>query len=73
MVKSLATVRSANSPRFMSPPPTVSSIKTSDEKPRVHPAVQHKEITKKSQSRNNKKHFDRLSCQKDIPLHYTVC
>ena len=36
---SLATVRSANSPRFMSPPPTASRMKTSDEKPSAPPAV----------------------------------
>lgn len=35
---SLATVRSASSPRFMSPPPTASIMKTSEEKPRAPPA-----------------------------------
>lgn len=34
---SLATVRSASSPRFMSPPPTASMMKTSDENPRAPP------------------------------------
>lgn len=35
---SLATVRSASSPRFMSPPPTASMMKTSEEKPKAPPA-----------------------------------
>lgn len=37
---SLATVRSASSPRFISPPPTASIMKTSEEKPRAPPARQ---------------------------------
>lgn len=36
---SLATVRSASSPRFISPPPTASIMKTSEEKPRAPPDV----------------------------------
>lgn len=35
---SLATVRSASSPRFISPPPTASIMKTSEENPRAPPA-----------------------------------
>lgn len=35
---SLATVRSASSPKFMSPPPTASMMKTSEEKPKAPPA-----------------------------------
>lgn len=66
MVKSLATVRSANSPRFMSPPPTVSSMKTSDEKPRVHPAGQLEIKTELT------KNTEMLCCQVDMPLHHSV-
>lgn len=67
---SLATVRSASSPRFMSPPPTASMIKTSEEKPSAPPAGHEQKVIRATSASFLAKHLDPIYA--DIEIYSSI-